>query len=107
MDTLFQVCTQDPSLVSSLNKAKGEKLLSPLVMCGPQGLKFQLPVELRLPHEASQNSENWSFSLKSASDAVASSGRGNSWQTQNIDNIPPSPNPNGQQKSMSILVDQF
>ena len=28
----------------------GETLLSPLVMCGPHGLQFEHPVELRLPH---------------------------------------------------------
>jgi len=28
----------------------GETLLSPLVMCGPHGLQFDHPVELRLPH---------------------------------------------------------
>ncbi|KAG7261049.1 hypothetical protein CRUP_007186 [Coryphaenoides rupestris] len=38
-------------------------LLSPLVMCGPHGLKFQKPVELRLPHCASMTPDgdpmNW------------------------------------------------
>lgn len=28
----------------------GEAMLSPLVMCGPQGLVFLKPVTLRLPH---------------------------------------------------------
>lgn len=28
----------------------GEAMLSPLVMCGPQGLVFLRPVTLRLPH---------------------------------------------------------
>lgn len=103
---LLQVCKQDPSLVSSLDKEKGETLLSPLVLCGPQGIKFQLPVELRLPHSADKNSDKWTFALKSSNDAAAGSEH-NSWQTQNLDNIPPSPNPNGQQSSVSILVDQF
>lgn len=44
----------------------GETLLSPLVMCGPQGVTFQKPVELRLPHCASANPESWSFALKSS-----------------------------------------
>ena len=44
----------------------GETLLSPLVMCGPHGLKFLCPVELRLPHRASVNPESWSFALKSS-----------------------------------------
>ena len=51
-----------------LDPAKGETLLSPLVMCGPQGLHFDTPVELRLPHSASGvNSDQWAFALKSAS----------------------------------------
>lgn len=55
-----------------LDPSKGETLLSPLVMCGPQGLRFEKSVELRLPHSASGvNSEQWSFALKSASGAEA------------------------------------
>ncbi|XP_063305205.1 tight junction protein ZO-1 isoform X6 [Pelobates fuscus] len=45
----FKVC-RDNSILPPLDKEKGETLLSPLVMCGPHGLKFQKPVELRLPH---------------------------------------------------------
>ncbi|XP_042566719.1 tight junction protein ZO-1 isoform X4 [Clupea harengus] len=48
----FKVC-RDNSILPPLDKEKGETLLSPLVMCGPHGLKFQKPVELRLPHCAS------------------------------------------------------
>lgn len=44
----------------------GETLLSPLVMCGPHGLKFLKPVELRLPHCASMTPDGWSFALKSS-----------------------------------------
>lgn len=44
----------------------GETLLSPLVMCGPHGLKFEVPVELHLPHCASVNPESWSFALKAS-----------------------------------------
>lgn len=51
----------------------GETLLSPLVMCGPHGLKFLQPVELRLPHCASVNPDSWSFALKS-SDSPTGSG---------------------------------
>ena len=43
----------------------GETLLSPICMCGPHGLKFNKPVELRLPHRANVDPEHWSFSLKS------------------------------------------
>lgn len=44
----------------------GEKLLSPIVMCGPRGLNFKAPVELRIPHLASNNPEDWTFALKSS-----------------------------------------
>lgn len=44
----------------------GETLLSPLVMCGPHGLKFLKAVELRLPHCASMTPDGWSFALKSS-----------------------------------------
>lgn len=40
-------------------------MLSPVVMCGPHGVKFAVPVELRLPHCASiDTSEASSFALK-------------------------------------------
>lgn len=32
----------------------GETMLSPLVMCGPQGLEFLVPVTLNIPHCAGQ-----------------------------------------------------
>ncbi|KAJ8247816.1 hypothetical protein GJAV_G00250840 [Gymnothorax javanicus] len=58
----FKVC-RDNSILPPLDKEKGETLLSPLVMCGPHGLKFQKPVELRLPHCASMtpdgNPKGW------------------------------------------------
>uniref|UniRef100_A0A0N5A4W5 Tight junction protein ZO-1 n=1 Tax=Parastrongyloides trichosuri TaxID=131310 RepID=A0A0N5A4W5_PARTI len=43
----IKIC-KDTSNSIPINLEK-EKLLSPLVMCGPLGLKFQKPVELRLP----------------------------------------------------------
>uniref|UniRef100_A0A336KSV6 Netrin receptor UNC5 n=2 Tax=Culicoides sonorensis TaxID=179676 RepID=A0A336KSV6_CULSO len=33
-----------------LDMENGEAMLSPLVMCGPQGLEFQVPVILSIPH---------------------------------------------------------
>jgi tight junction protein 1 len=67
----IQVC-RDSQMAPPLDPSKGETLLSPLVMCGPQGLRFEKSVELRLPHSASGvNSEQWSFALKSASGAEA------------------------------------
>lgn len=54
------------NLFSLLSPPPGETLLSPLVMCGPHGLKFLKPVELRLPHCASMTPDGWSFALKSS-----------------------------------------
>lgn len=45
----------------------GETLLSPLVMCGPQGLKFATPVELRLPHRAATDDHDWALALQAGS----------------------------------------
>ena len=47
----------------------GETLLSPLVMCGPHGLKFKKPIELRLPHKGASN-DSMAFSLKSSDSPV-------------------------------------
>ncbi|VDK88606.1 unnamed protein product [Litomosoides sigmodontis] len=47
-----------------LDESRGESLMSPLVMCGPQDLQFNVPVELRLPHSVSNSNENWSLALK-------------------------------------------
>ncbi|NXP64631.1 ZO1 protein, partial [Chloropsis cyanopogon] len=60
------VICRDNSILPPLDKEKGETLLSPLVMCGPHGLKFLKPVELRLPHCASMTPDGWSFALKSS-----------------------------------------
>jgi tight junction protein 1 len=94
------VCQQDDSLKSALDKSKGETLLSPLVMCGPHGLKFQLPVELKLPHHAAENADSWNLSLKSSSDATDQ----NQWQSINLNNK------NGEssnKNTVSVLVDHF
>ena len=47
----------------------GETLLSPLVMCGPHGLKFKKPIELRLPHKGNSG-DGMTFSLKSSDSPV-------------------------------------
>ncbi|XP_055365762.1 tight junction protein ZO-1 isoform X4 [Betta splendens] len=57
----FKVC-RDNSILPPLDKEKGETLLSPLVMCGPHGLKFLKPVELRLPHCDPKTWQNKSLS---------------------------------------------
>ncbi|XP_067941687.1 tight junction protein ZO-3-like isoform X2 [Watersipora subatra] len=105
-EVYFKVSKQDDSLVSALDKDAGEQLVSPLVVCGPQGLKFQLPVELRLPCPAAPESNNVMFKLKSSNDGAAEAAD-NGWQSQNLNNIPPSPGVNGQQNPFSIFVDHF
>ncbi|CAI5439527.1 unnamed protein product [Caenorhabditis angaria] len=69
--------------ISPIDRSKGETLLSPLVMCGPQGLKFDKQCELRMPHTGPIQSENesdsgqWSFSLKT--------GEGGEWKHMDIE----------------------
>lgn len=49
----------------------GEALLSPLVQCGPKGLRFLSPVELRIPHDGgsrANSSGRWNVSLKASNE---------------------------------------
>ena len=41
----FKVC-KDTKLAPPLDPEKGETLMSPIVMCGPHGLRFEVPVEV-------------------------------------------------------------
>ncbi|XP_026537873.1 tight junction protein ZO-1 isoform X5 [Notechis scutatus] len=96
----FKVC-RDNSILPPLDKEKGETLLSPLVMCGPHGLKFQKPVELRLPHCASMTPDGWSFALKSSD---SSSGDPKTWQNKSL---PGDPNYLVGANCVSVLIDHF
>ncbi|XP_062848145.1 tight junction protein ZO-1 isoform X3 [Trichomycterus rosablanca] len=96
----FKVC-RDNSILPPLDKEKGETLLSPLVMCGPHGLKFQKPVELRLPHCASMTPDGWSFALKSSD---SSSGDPKCWQNKSL---PGDPNYLVGANCVSVLIDHF
>ncbi|XP_073692288.1 tight junction protein 1 isoform X7 [Garra rufa] len=96
----FKVC-RDNSILPPLDKEKGETLLSPLVMCGPHGLKFLKPVELRLPHCASMTPDGWSFALKSSD---SSSGDPKSWQNKSL---PGDPNYMVGANCVSVLIDHF
>ncbi|MGH0171988.1 UNVERIFIED_CONTAM: hypothetical protein FKN15_062528 [Acipenser sinensis] len=89
------------SILPPLDKEKGETLLSPLVMCGPHGLKFLKPVELRLPHCASMTPDGWSFALKSSDD---SSGDPKSWQNKSLSG---DPNYLVGANCVSVLIDHF
>ncbi len=49
----------------------GEALLSPLVQCGPKGLRFLKPVELRIPHAGGSRggrTGRWNVSLKASNE---------------------------------------
>ncbi|XP_057693868.1 tight junction protein ZO-1 isoform X4 [Corythoichthys intestinalis] len=96
----FKVC-RDNSILPPLDKEKGETLLSPLVMCGPHGLKFLKPVELRLPHCASMTPDGWSFALKSSD---SSSGDPKGWQNKSL---PGDPNYLVGANCVSVLIDHF
>ncbi|KAK5608879.1 Tight junction protein ZO-1 [Crenichthys baileyi] len=96
----FKVC-RDNSILPPLDKEKGETLLSPLVMCGPHGLKFLKPVELRLPHCASMTPDGWSFALKSSD---SSSGDPKSWHNKSL---PGDPNYLVGANCVSVLIDHF
>lgn len=52
-------------------------------MCGPHGLEFLKPIELRLPHCGTLNPDNWSFALKSTDTA---GGMPAEWQNVSLDN---------------------
>ncbi|CAL4145261.1 unnamed protein product, partial [Meganyctiphanes norvegica] len=94
----FKVC-QDRSLVPPLDQDKGETLLSPLVMCGPHGLAFKRPVELRLPHAASVSPNTWSFALKSSD---TPSGQPTTWTNMALHDAPSSHVPGS--NCVSVLV---
>ena len=82
----------------------GETLLSPLVMCGPHGLKFNHPVELRLPHCASVNPDSWSFALKSSDSPT---GHPTQWQNMNLAGEEGDAQSKVGKNSVSVLVDHF
>ena len=80
----------------------GETLLSPLVMCGPHGLHFNLPVELKLPHAASVSPNTWSFALKSSD---TPSGQPTQWTNMTLADTPNSAVISA--NYVSVLVDHF
>ncbi|XP_067130585.1 tight junction protein ZO-1-like isoform X2 [Centruroides vittatus] len=99
----FKVC-QDDNMLPPLDREKGETLLSPLVLCGPPGLKFGLPVELRLPHCVSIHPHNWSFALKSSD---APNGKPSEWQNISLDSKSEIDRSYIQDGYVSVLVDHF
>jgi tight junction protein 1 len=92
----FKVCRELHDAVPPLDRERGERLLSPMVMCGPHGLRFTHPVELRLPHCASMTPDGWSFALKSSEAGHDA----NQWQNMQLgDQVG--------QNSVSVLIDHF
>ncbi|KAL4216328.1 Tight junction protein ZO-2 [Mactra antiquata] len=99
----FKVC-RDNTILPPLDREKGETLLSPLVMCGPHGLKFNHPVELRLPHCASVNPDSWSFALKSSDSPT---GHPTQWQNMTLAEREGNQQSRVGKNSVSVLVDHF
>ncbi|KFM74781.1 Tight junction protein ZO-1, partial [Stegodyphus mimosarum] len=99
----FKVC-HDTNMLPPLDKDKGETLLSPLVMCGPHGLKFKMPIELRLPHCASITPDSWSFALKSSD---TPNGEPAEWQNVSLDNRDGMTSSRVENDYVSVLVDHF
>ncbi|XP_054162043.1 tight junction protein ZO-1-like isoform X2 [Oppia nitens] len=99
----FKVC-KDDKMVPPLDSEKGETLMSPIVMCGPHGLKFDVPVELRLPHCASVNPDGWAFALKSSD---TNNGEPSEWQNVLLDTNDGISGPKLDNKFVSVLVDHF
>jgi ZU5 domain. len=107
-------CLQEPCIIVTEICCAGETLLSPLVLCGPHGLKFCRPVELRLPHWATcepsdqtsdTNHRPRSFALKSGETSGGQLGRPSSWQSVPIDTGGPATSIGS--NSVSVLVDHF
>uniref|UniRef100_A0A914PBZ8 ZU5 domain-containing protein n=1 Tax=Panagrolaimus davidi TaxID=227884 RepID=A0A914PBZ8_9BILA len=71
--------------------------MSPLVVCGPQGLKFNCPVELRLPHKFTAGDPM-------GKNVVLKSGHGSQWT--NIELVQP-PRSDPSSKFVSVLIKHF
>lgn len=88
-EVYFKVCRED-NILSTLDKQKGlsrdfpvttaafhryvftgERLLSPCVLCGPSGVTFLKPLELKLPHSAEDRTVNGAFNIKSPMSAAS------------------------------------
>lgn len=67
----FKVC-QDGTNIPTFNAKQGERLLSPIVMCGPHGVQFLKPVELILPHCAGTDAQDLALMLHGANPSLFS-----------------------------------
>lgn len=101
-ELFVKVCKENPETQSPQDAKKRETFSSPLVYCGPAGIKFNVPVELRLPH-TKNGAANQSGILDDITSFVLKSGSGNTWK--NIELLqPPIRNPQGY---ISVLVNHF
>ncbi|GAU92615.1 hypothetical protein RvY_04671 [Ramazzottius varieornatus] len=103
-EVYFKVCRED-NILSTLDREKGERLLSPCVLCGPSGLTFLKPLELKLPHSANSSPSTGSFSSGKSPRLPNGSLNGNHddiYQNK-FSQSPKVPNGN----SVSVYVDHF
>lgn len=75
---------------------KNAQVQSPVVICGPSGIKFNRPIELRLPYKKNDVNNSAQFVLKT--------GSGNVWR--NIELLEP-PVENAQNDYISVFIDHF
>ncbi|CAF4646653.1 unnamed protein product [Rotaria sp. Silwood1] len=95
----FQV-SQDGSNIPKFNAKQGERLLSPIVRCGPHGVQFLKPVELILPHCAGTDSQQLALMLHGANQNGSTNNRQDKSMILNgINHVTNS--------NVSILVDHF
>ena len=64
---------QDGSNIPTINTKQGERILSPIVMCGPHGVQFLKPVELILPHSAGTDAQQLALMLHGANQSMFNS----------------------------------
>ncbi|CAF4586088.1 unnamed protein product [Rotaria sp. Silwood2] len=95
----FHVC-QDGSNIPTFNAKQGERLLSPIVMCGPHGVQFLKPVELILPHCGGTDAQQLALMLHGANQNGSINNRQDKSMILNgINHVTNS--------NVSILVDHF
>lgn len=71
-------------------------------MCGPSGLHFAIPVELKLPHESPLENN---FNESSITSFVLKSGSGPTWK--NIELLKPPKRHNPEDKFVTVLISHF
>lgn len=90
-EIFFEVC-QDASRIDQFHG----QLLSPIVICGPQGIRFNKSLELTLPHKAGNNAQQMTLMLHGHQQPNS---KGNFQQHNGIHQITNS--------NVSILIDHF